>query len=159
MTDVESTAPAAPAEKSAESARSRRQVDYAVAIALNVVILFVANVWPSWRAIPYVTEDAVPAVAIITIAAFVAIALNIACLVVDRRWMKPLTELVSAAFTLAVAIQVWHTFPFDLPTGALDWMMFARVAIVIAIVVSSIALVVQFILLIVRAAQSEPDRA
>lgn len=135
------------------STRVSRRVDYAVAVALNLVILFIVNAWPTWRAVPFVTDEAVQAVAILNGAAITAIVLNLVCLVVDRRWMKALTEFVNAGFSLFVAIELWNAFPFEFPDGSFSWALIARFAIVVAIVGSVVGMIVQFILVIVHAAR------
>lgn len=135
------------------STRVRTQVDCAVAIALNVVLLFVVNVWPTWRALPFVTDDALQAVVILNVAAIVAILLNVLCLTVEAGWLKPLTEFINAALALIFAMEVWRAFPFDFPPGSFDWELFARIVIVCVIVGSVIGMIVQFILVIVRAVE------
>jgi len=45
------------------------------------------------------------------------------CLIVDREWRKPLTAFNHSAFALILSIEVWQTFPFDLPVGSFEWVI------------------------------------
>ena len=128
----------------------RRQIDYAVAVALNVVLLIVVNAWPTWRALPFVTDDALQAVIILNVASVVAIVFNLLCLAVDTAWLGPLTEFINALFAFVISMELWRSFPFDFTRDSVDWVLVARLVIIAAIVGSVIGIIVQFVLLITR---------
>lgn len=142
-----------PAVMRATRARAQRQVGYAIAIVVNVIFLCVVNVWPSWRALTFLTPEAATAVWIVNVAAIVAIPLNLMCILIDRRWLKAFTELIGASFSVAFFVELWRTIPFDFPDGVLNWTFLAPYVIVAGIVGSSIAIVVQIVFVIVRLTQ------
>lgn len=82
-----------------------------------------------------------------------AIALNVLCLVVGRRWMKAFTELIGAAFSLVFFIELWHAFPFEFPGASFDWALIARFVVDAGIVGSVVGIVVQLIMMIVPRTQ------
>jgi hypothetical protein len=148
-----------PSVKKLRRSRDSRQVDYVVAVALDALLLFVLNVWPTWASLPFVTVDAIQAVTILNIATVVNIDLNGLCLAVDFGWLKPLTEFINAVFSLMFAMEVRRSFPFNLPAGSVDWELIARLAILVTIIGSVIGIIVQFVLVVVRVIQNSDASA
>jgi hypothetical protein len=138
--------------------RTRRQLGYAVAVVLSVVLLFVVNVWPTWRALPFVTNGAIQAVIILNVASFVAIVLNLLCFAVDTAWLKPLTEFINAVFAVVFSMEIWRSFPFDFPSDSVDWPLVTRIVIIAAVVGSVIGMIVQTALLTMRVVRAPTPR-
>jgi hypothetical protein len=69
---------------------SERRVGYVLGIVVNLVLLYLANVWPGWRAIPFVTEEAAQLIGIVNLSLWAGIVANLIYIGSDRRWVKAL---------------------------------------------------------------------
>ena len=119
-----------------------RRVGYSVAIAFNAALLFVLNGWPGWQAIPFLTSDTVQVLWLVNLSLAAGIAANAVYLAYDPPWVKSLGDLATTGIALATAIRIWQVFPFSLSSG---WPAAVRVLLVVVIVGSCIALVVQIV--------------
>ena len=135
---------------SATTAVVRSDRDCVIAIVANVVLLVVIDVWPTWRALPFVTEDAIIAAALISVAAGSAIVLNALGLVAHRTWLRALTDAIGSAFGLGLVVLLWHTFPFVLPAGTSDWMLLARLALAFGVILFGVTLAAQTVLVLIK---------
>jgi predicted membrane protein len=78
---------------------------------------------------------------------------NLVYLVNDAPWLKALGDLVTTGIALAVLTRVWQVFPFDFGESTVDWPLFVRFVLIVAIVGTVIGLVVQFLTLVRAAAR------
>lgn len=131
------------------------QVDAALAVGFNIGILVIVNIWPTWREMPFVLPEAAAAAVVVNVAAGTAVVLNAMCLILSRRWMKPLTESIAAAFWVVLSLELWRTFPFAFPVGSSGLDVLVHIAIVGAIAAAVVVMLVQFITLIVRLSQDD----
>jgi hypothetical protein len=69
---------------------------------------------------------------------------NVLYLVYDGPWFRSLGEAVTTAITFVVAVRMWQVFPFDFG-GADVWVVLFRIALVVGIVGSAIAVVVNLV--------------
>ncbi|HEX6345879.1 hypothetical protein [Umezawaea sp.] len=118
-----------------------------VAALVDVVLLVLINVSPGWRVVPFLTEQAGDVVRVADIGLAVGIVVNLVCLVVPRRQVALLGDVVTTAVALAVLWRMWVVFPFDFDDLSVDWATIARIALPMVGVVVFIALVVQAVAL------------
>ncbi|CAN5199260.1 hypothetical protein BH09ACT6_BH09ACT6_04680 [soil metagenome] len=128
-----------------------RRAGYLVAAVINCVFLYLVNVWPTWLAVPFLTESTREILPLLNASFIVAVGVNLIDFVFDRAWLKALGDLVGAIIGLLVSVRLWLVFPFDFGASAVDWVTVARIALIAAIAGSAIAIIVQLVVL-VRAA-------
>lgn len=125
-----------------------RKVSYALAAVLGAAVWTALNVWPGWSVAPFLspkTQDVLWAVNLSVIAGVVA---NLIYLAYDPIWFKAAGDLVTAATGLVTAVVLWRVFPFDFSAYSFDWTLVARVIVMIALVGSILAMLVQLMTLV-----------
>jgi hypothetical protein len=120
---------------------------YAVAVAVNGVLLVLVNAVPGWRAVPFITAEAVDVIFLVNLSLIVGIVVNSLNAVFDRRWLRAAGELASSGVALVMLIQVWRVFPFEFADPAVDWALILRVVIAFAIGGCIASMIVQLVIL------------
>jgi hypothetical protein len=121
--------------------RAARSVGYTVAAVVNTVLLFLLNVRPGWRSVPFLTEDTSRVLVLVNLSLAAGVVTNLTYVLHDAPRWKALGDLVANGLSLAVLIRVWAVFPFAF--DAREWTLLTRTVLVIAMVGTSIAMVVQ----------------
>jgi len=119
-----------------------RRAGYCVAIAFSAAFLFVLNARPGWQQMPFLTSDISQVLWLVNLSLAAGIAVNAVYVAYDPPWLKSLGDLATTGIGLATVIRVWQVFPFDVSSG---WSIAVRVLLMVAIIGSCIALVVQVI--------------
>lgn len=125
-----------------------RRFGYAVAVVVNVVLFLLVNVWPTWRVVPFLTEDMVDVLPLVNLGLIVGAGVNLVDLVFDRRWIRAAGDLLTSVIAVITLVRFWDVFPFAFPDSGFDWELLTRVLLVVAIVGTVIAAVVQAVILI-----------
>ncbi|GAA4735023.1 hypothetical protein GCM10023216_29750 [Isoptericola chiayiensis] len=118
-----------------------RRAGYAVAVAVNGLLLVLIHGWPGWETLPVLTEQTVEVLPAVDASVVVSIVANLVYLVVDPPRLRALGDVVTTAVGLVAVVTIWVVFPFAF-TGSFDWAPVVRVLLVIAVVGSTIAIVV-----------------
>jgi hypothetical protein len=126
----------------------RRRVGYSVGIVVNTVLLYAINVWPSWRSLTFVTDDAEQLLPLLNASLTVGIIANAIYIVFDRKWVKALGDLITVGISLVLLVSIWQVFPFAFNNPSIDWATIVRVVLGVSIFGCVIALVVQLVVLI-----------
>jgi hypothetical protein len=126
----------------------RRRVGYALAVAVNGVLLVLVNAVPGWRAVPFLTQDAASVIVLVNLALVVGIAINSLNAVFDRRWLRAAGEFVSSGVALLMLVQLWRVFPFAFTDPSVDWALVTRVLIGFAIGGCIASMIAQIVILI-----------
>lgn len=129
------------------SRATARRGSYLAGALADVTLLVLINVSPGWRAVPVLTEAAAALVIVVNTALAVALVVNLLCLVRPRRPLTAVGDVVSTAAGLVVLIRTAHVFPFTFTDPTTDWATVVRLTLVSITVVVSIALLVQFVVL------------
>jgi hypothetical protein len=124
-----------------------RRVGYAIAVAVNTLILYLINIWPGWDAFSFLTDDFVRVLYLVNVSLVVSAAVNVLYLVYDARWFVALGGLVTTGVGLVVLTRIWQVFPFAFSSD-FNWALVVRVLLVLAMVGSGIALIVQSVQLV-----------
>ena len=137
----------------AASRRSRpgpagRRFGYAVAVVVNVALLLLVNVWPTWRVVPFLTDDMLDVLPLVNLGLIVGALVNLVDLVFDRRWIRWAGDLITSVIAVITLWRFWQVFPFDFPDTGFDWALLVRILLVVAIVGTAIAVVVQAVILV-----------
>ena len=136
-----------------------RRFGYLVAVVITVVGWFLINVRPGWEALPFLTPATTEVLRLLNLSLAVSVAVNLLYVVRDPRWLRALGDLATTVIGLAVLMRVWQVFPFDFSAYSFGWAGLTRAVLVLAMVGSSIAVVVQLVTLIRLAGASSrsPD--
>lgn len=143
--------PAAPA-KPRQSVASRR-VGYGFSVAINAVLLFLINASPGWDALPFLTPYFSKVLGLVNASIAVGLGVNVMFLVADPVWFKALGDLLVTAVGIAAMWAMWNVFPFDSGAG-FPWETLVRIGLVLGLVGSGIAIIVQVVTLARASAQA-----
>jgi hypothetical protein len=123
----------APSASRSRRPRGTRQAGYAVAIAVNGIILFVVNNVLAWDVVPWLTDDFTDVLPVLNVSLLASIAANAVYLVFDPPLWRSVSELALLALSIAVAVTTYRVFPFDFASYSFDWELLARWVIGLAI--------------------------
>lgn len=137
-----------PGPRRAAPGPAGRRFGYAVAVVVNVVLFLLVNVWPTWRVVPFLTDDMVEVLPLVNLGLIVGAGVNLVDLVFDRRWIRAAGDLLTSVIAVITLVRFWDVFPFAFPESGFDWELLTRVLLVVAIVGTVIAAVVQAVILI-----------
>lgn len=124
-----------------------RRVGYCVAVLANVALLYAANAWPGWQALPFLTEDMSLVLWLVNASLIIGIAANAVYLVADPPWVKALGEVLTTGVGLMALIRMWQVFPFDFGESQVDWPLVAHVVLAVAMAGSVIGIVAALVAL------------
>jgi hypothetical protein len=126
----------------------RQRVGYTAGIVINTALLVTINAWPGWEALSFVTSEAAQLVPLLNAALAAGILAYLTYIVIDRRWVKALGDLITVGLSLAVLWRTWQVFPFEFEDASVDWALILRVGLAVSIGGCVIALIVQLVVLI-----------
>ncbi len=124
-----------------------RLTGYAVAAAVNAVLLYLINGRPGWEVVPFLTVDVEQVLTLVNVSLIVGLAVNLAYLAHPVPWLVFSGGVVTTGIGLAVLVRLWRVFPFDFGAGS-GWTVFARVVLLLGIAGSAIGIPVQIVSLI-----------
>ncbi|MGH3334112.1 MAG: hypothetical protein ACRDPJ_22685 [Nocardioidaceae bacterium] len=133
------------------SAASRR-FGYVVAVLVDAVLLYAANVWPGWEAVPVLTGETRLVMGLVNASIVVSLTANVVYLVRDPPWLKAMGDLLTTAVGFVALLRIWRVFPFDFGDTTFDWTLVVRIVLVVAIVGSAIGIVAAFVAFVKGAA-------
>lgn len=136
------------------SSAGSRRFGYAVAIAVNAIMLYLVNIAPGWRTLSILTEDTVSVIPLLNGSIIAGVVVNLAYLTRDPRWLVSLGGLVTTGIGIVVLVRMWQVFPFEFGDTSVDWGMVVRVVLGFGVAGSAIGMLVQLASLM-----SEVDRA
>jgi hypothetical protein len=125
-----------------------RRFGYFVAVVFNAAGLFVINAWPGWDALPFLTDDTSQILGIVNLTLSASLAFSLVDLFGDPPWLVALGGLTTSALGLVATVRIWRVFPFDFGDSSIDWALLFRIALVIGVVGSCIAMAVQLVTLV-----------
>jgi hypothetical protein len=118
-----------------------RRAGYAAGALVNALMLGVVNVWPGWRALPFLTDDMALVLGLVNGSIAVGVLVNLAYVVSDRPLVKAVGDIVQPAVGIAALVRLWQVFPFDFEPGGLDWQLLARWVIAVGVGGSAVGMV------------------
>lgn len=126
-------------------ARATRRVGYLVAVAVDLVLLWLVNGWPGWQAVPFLTDDFTRVLGVLNLSLTAGAVANATYLVVDPAWYRALTQAGLDGISVVVLARLLAVFPFDVQTSAHDWTPWLRALLVLGLVGTAIAVVVELV--------------
>ena len=127
-----------------------RRIGYLVAIVVNLILLYLVNVTPGWRVLPFLTGDFVDVLWLVNLSMVASSAANAAYLGYDPPRFKSVCQIGISAIGLATAIRMWQVFPFDFSAYSFNWAGLTRVLLALGIVGSIVAIVTELVRLAKR---------
>lgn len=133
------------------SARSTGRSGYVAAIIVNIALIFVVDNLLAWNLLPFLTNDFTEVAGLIKVSLGATIVVNFLYLVYDEPWFKSLTRIILGGFSLAVGVLMYRVFPFNFEPYGFNWTLTAQTLLIVAIVGTSIAILVDLVKLARRA--------
>jgi hypothetical protein len=130
--------------------KGTRTVGYLVAAVINSVVLYLANIEPGWQAVPFLTDETRQVLGLFNVSLAAGLAVNLGYVAYDPPWFKGLGDLLTTSISLAVLARMWDVFPFTFPITGPDWALVTRIVLIVSIVGTSLAIMVQLGLLLRR---------
>ncbi len=143
--------------------RTTSRIGYAIAVVVNLVLLFVVKNLLAWDWIPFLTDDFEQLLPIVNLSLVVGAGANFAFIFYNAHWFRSVGQIVQNVVSLFVIVVTLKVFPFDFSPYSINWATIARVVLILAAVgvaIGTIAEVVKLIraLLPEGYASSDPDR-
>ncbi|MEV1130307.1 hypothetical protein [Agromyces sp. NPDC049794] len=137
---------------------SGRRTGYVAAIVVNVVLFLLINAWPTWRALPFLTEATLELIPLVDLSLLAGVVVNVFNLVLDLTWVKAVGEVITSVIALIMLARFWAVFPFAFPEPGFDWALLTRVVLGVAMAGCIISVIVQVVVLVRLGARSRPGR-
>jgi len=140
--------------RSAPASPAARRFGYLIAIMINAVIWYLVFVAPGWAAVPFLTGATREVLGLVAASLIAGMVANVVYLISDD-WPRVIGEPITTAIGLAAMIRLWQGFPFDFDAST-SWPIVARWLLGLAIAGTVVALVVQIVVVVRRAAGRAP---
>jgi hypothetical protein len=137
-----STAPTSPAAERTD------RIGYLVAAMIHAALLWGLNVWPGWQWVPFLTDDLTLVLELINLSLMVSLVANFVYAVAQAPWVRPLGELATTGIGIAVLVRLLQVFPFSFDGWTFEWSPIVRVLLIVGVIGSVVALVVQSVALV-----------
>ncbi|WP_448631028.1 hypothetical protein [Cellulomonas soli] len=124
------------------SAASRR-AGYAAGLLVNVLLLVAIHAYPGWRAVPFLTDGLLEVLPLVDASLVLGAVANMLYLVHDGPAFQALTQAAVDAVSLLACLRLLQVFPFVFTEGAVPWELVVRVVLVVAVVGTVIAALVE----------------
>jgi hypothetical protein len=111
---------------------------HAVAVGVNLLVLYLVNVSPGWEAVPFLTGSTTLVLPFVNASLWVSVVAEALYVVWTADWLRALGDTVTTGVGLAAIVRLWEVFPFDVSAG---WEVALRVLLGIAVVGSLIGMV------------------
>jgi hypothetical protein len=125
-----------------------RRFGYLVAVAINIVMIVIVNNILDWGWLPFLTDDFEDVVWLINLSITASILANLAYLAYDPAWFKALAQVGLNLISIAVMVTMWRVFPFDFSAYQFDWETVVRLVLVLGVIGTAIAVVVEMVNLV-----------
>jgi hypothetical protein len=120
-----------------------RKLGYLAGVVADAVLLVVLNVQPGWEWFAFLTVGFADVLWLVNLSMIVSAAVNLAYMWSDPAWFKSVGQIVTSAFGLAASLRVLQAFPFDFSAYEFPWATVVRVLLVVGVIGSGIAIVVE----------------
>lgn len=125
-----------------------RRIGYVFGVLAGVIGLLLVNVWPGWESVPFLTSETTEVLGLVNAGLVAGIVANAVYLVYDAPWLVALGGLVTTGIGLVALIRMVQVFPVDFSDWDFDGTGLVRALLILAIVGTLIAIVVQLVALV-----------
>jgi hypothetical protein len=140
-----------------ESRQAGKRLGYVIAIVVNLAMLIIVQNILEWGWLPFLTEEFADVVPWMSASLVVAGAVNVIYLIDDRQVVRSVGQIVTNLIGIAVTIVIYQAFPFDFSSYAFNWEPIARLVLILAIVGSTIGVLVESIKVISKGRDGEQE--
>jgi len=138
----------APTSMRRRPSRAARRFGYGVAVAINLVMLYLIHTWPGWDAVPFLTDETTDVLPYVDASIVATILVNVVYVVRDGREVKATGELVTNLVSLLSLVRFWQVWPFDFDRVWGGWQPLVYVLLVVATAGTVISALVQGVTLL-----------
>ena len=132
-----------------------RRAGYVAAIAFYLVGYWAVGRLVDWPGFSFLTSDFSSVVPALRVGIVAGLAVNIAYVIRDPRWLRALGEVVTSAISVVVSAIVLREFPFDFSSSG--WETTARVVLIFAIIGAAVSIVVNLVVLVLALLGGEDE--
>lgn len=125
-----------------------RRVGYAVAVVVNLVLIYVVTHLLEWGWFSFLTDEFEDIVPILIVSLIVGATANLLWIFYDARWFKAGGQIVDNVTSLLVVIATLKVFPFDFSAYRINWDTITRVALVFIAFALVMATIAEFVKMI-----------
>ena len=125
--------------------RLGRRVGYLVAVVVNLVMLWVVGQVTGWHLTRFLTDRFGEVRPYLVLSLLVSVAVNVVYLARDDGLVRSIGQLLTLGVGVVAMVVTVRVFPFDFADYAVDWAPLLRVILVIGLVGSAVALVVELV--------------
>lgn len=125
-----------------ELAKAGRRLGYGVAIAINLVLVWVVGNLLEWELVGFLTPEFADVAPLIQVGLWVTVGANVVYMMDDRTFSTRAARLVVDIVNLFVTFRVFTVFPFDFSAHTFNWGFVFRAVLVIALIGTAIGAVV-----------------
>lgn len=118
-----------------------RRFGYALAAAINGVLLYLINAEPGWDAVPFLTADTRSVLPLVNFCLVASVVVNLLFLGYDAPRFTALGNLATTLAGLVLLARILAVFPFDFSDYSFDWALVVRVLLIVGIIGSAIGAV------------------
>ena len=122
-----------------------KRFGYLAAALVNLALLVVVNNLLGWGWLPFLTADFGGLLWMIDISLGASTLLNLIYLAYDPAWFKSVTQMGLNLISIWVTAQLYQVFPFDFSAYRFDWAILIRAALILVILATSFATVVELV--------------
>lgn len=120
--------------------RVGRRVGYALALAANVLLLYVINITPGWESWSFLTTDFADLLRLVNASLVAGAVLSLVTFLSDTAFWRGIRDGVNATFTLVVLARLFVVFPFAIDEDS-PWRLVVRVLLGLGMVGAFIGIV------------------
>lgn len=125
--------------------RETKQIGYAVAVVMNVIVWYVINNLLNWN-VQFITPRFADVLWAFNLSIGATAVTNAFYIIYNPGWFHHLTQMVLAVLAFNSVYVLRSVFPFDFPNATWDYAL--RLALLMAMVAAGIAFVVELVKLI-----------
>jgi hypothetical protein len=128
--------------------RGISRVGYAIAVAVNLGLLFIVNNLLAWGWVPFLTDDFERLLPIVNLSLVVGAAVNVAFIFYNAPWFRSVGQIAQNIVSILVVIDTLKIFPFDFSPYSIDWATITRAGLILVGVVIGIATIAEVVKLL-----------
>jgi len=136
------------AEKKIEKSRIPKIIGYAIAVIINLVILWILSKLPDWD-FKFLTENYIDVLSIVKLSLFVGIGGNVLLIIYNVFWFKRVIQIIMNIVSFIAALAIYRVFPFDFAAINQNWLTISlKIFLIVVMVGIAIGTIVEFVKLI-----------
>lgn len=125
--------------------RGGRRAGYALAILINLGLLYIVGNLLDWGVLPWLTDAFTEVVPWISLSLLASIVVNVIYQINDTHPVRSVGQIGTNLVSIVVTARLLEVFPFDFSAYRFDWAIVTRVVLILAIVGAGIGVLTEII--------------